>query len=118
MKIYFEDGELDCIEDLPNYEIIYIKVDAAKGFSHCKNILDKFKENEQIFNFPIAVYTNSLLALNNDYAWDDKFDVPEIYIRRNNSGNFIRIDKLTKKALRKAHNIMKMYIAGAFRNEV
>lgn len=119
MKIYFEDGELNCIEDLPYYENIYIKVDAAKGFSHCKSLLDTFNKNEDKFKYPIVVYTNSLLALNNDYAWDDKYDVPEIYIRnKDKNEDFIRIDKLTKKTLRKAHNIMKMYIAGAFRNEV
>lgn len=117
MMIYFEDGELTCIEDLPYYENIYIKVDAAKGFSHCKNILDTFKENEERLKFPIIVYTNSLLALNNDYAWNDEYNVPEIYIR-DKRRDFTRIDKLTQKALRKAHNIGKMYIAGAFRNEV
>lgn len=111
MKIYFEDGELT-EPNSRNFRYRYL-IDAGYGFTKNNSLLNLIKEIDD----KSAIYTNSLLALNNDYAWNDELGVPEIYIR-NSNGNFTRIDKLTHKALRKAHCIMKMYITGAFRNEV
>lgn len=112
MKIYFEDGILGTIYEIDSQNINFL-LDATRGFSFCKAYLDAIKSFEE----SSTVYTNSLLALNNEYVWNDELGVPEIYLR-NKDGEFVRIDKLTHKALRKEHNIMKMYIAGAFRNEV
>lgn len=111
MKIYFEDGTLDHWREI-GVRIDNL-VDATCGFSSCKMALDRIR---MYYNIS-SVYTNSLVALNNEYAWNDELGVPEIYIRNNNR-EFTRIDKLTHKALRKEHNIMKMYMAGSFRNEV
>lgn len=115
MKIYFEDGKLkddnEIQREIPHE--INLVLNAEYGFSFCKLALWKLQQT----NNRATVYTNMITALNNDYAWNEEMDVPEIYIR-NDDGKFTRIDKLTKRALRKAHNIMRMYMAGAFRNEV
>lgn len=106
MKIYFEDGEL-IKENIPcdcNNVI-----DARWGFSYCVDVLERIKRYAYNYN----VYTNSIISLDNRYAWNKELEVPEIYIR-NKDGVFTRIDKLTDRWLREGHNIMKMYIAGEF----
>ena len=108
MKIYFEDGELKNVLSELQYKIDMI-LDAKYGFSFCDLALFELKQS----NNKAIVYTNSIMALSNEYAWNNELNVPEIYIR-NKDGVFTRIDKLTYKALREAHNITRMYIAGAF----
>lgn len=108
MKIYFEDGELVSSNYLPIDH--YIVVSATSGVSRNIAVLNDIKETE-----PNAiVYTNSIIAFSNDYAWNEDLKVPEIYIRAGEYMIFTRIDKLTTKDLRKAHNLAKMYIAGSF----
>lgn len=113
MKIYFEDGPL--FRDRPGlpYGKYIVDVDARNGYSKCKELLNKLKNNNLK---ETVVYTNTIISLNNDFAWNDELKVPEIYIRNKNK-KFERIDKLTNKKLRQAHNIMRMYIAGAFDGE-
>jgi hypothetical protein len=108
MKIYFEDGELGSSGYLPITR--YIVVNAACGVSRNINVLDDIKECEP----NATVYTNSILAFSNEYAWNEELKVPEIYIRAGEHMLFTRIDKLTERELRRAHNLAKMYIAGAF----
>lgn len=110
MRIYFEDGQLH----RPNgreFKYSYL-VDAGHGYSKNRMLLDHIKQTDN----NASVYTNSVIALDNYYAWNNEIKVPEIYIA-NKDGVFTRIDELTVKCLREAHNIMKMYIAGAFINE-
>lgn len=107
MKIYFEDGELRAVLD--EIQEIFIPLDATNGYSFCENVLWKLKQN----NSDAVVYTNMITALSNRYAWNEELKAPEIYIR-NKDGIFTRIDELTAKELREGHNIMRMYIAGAF----
>ena len=110
MKIYFENGKLkDVTTEIP-YEI-NLELDAKYGFSFCDMVLWKLKQT----NNRAVVYTNQITALSNEYAWNNELKAPEIYIR-NKDGVFTRIDNLTNKMLREAHNIMRMYIAGAFIN--
>ena len=106
MKIYFEDGELHRPNNI-DFKYKYI-VDAGSGYSNNDALLRviKFTDNDA------SVYTNSLVALDNGFAWNEELKVPEIYLVRDDK--FIRIDELTEKELRKAHNIMKMYMAGVF----
>ena len=104
MKIYFEDGKLR------HYTQECILIEASDGPS--KNISDLkriMKENPNAI-----IYTNSIFAFSNDYAWNEELKVPEVYIRYGKYLKFTRIDELTNKELRKAHNIGHMYIAGAF----
>ena len=108
MKIYFEDGELISTPYLPFNN--YYKIDAKYGPKHNRDRLDDFREN----NPDCIIYTNSLIALSNEYAWNEKLEVPEIYIRAGEYMCFARIDTLTERELRYAHNICKMYLAGSF----
>ena len=112
MKIYFEDGQL--IPYSPDTSHCEFRIDAANGTSFCENRL----ETALRFYPNCTIYTNSLLALNNKYVWDDKNKVPELYVRDSKTVKFERIDRLTDKEIRKAHNLMQMYINGAFDNYV
>ena len=109
MKIYFEDGELVNSKYLP-FNDYYRKVDAKYGPKQNQSDLDEIKEYDR----ECCVYTNSLIALSNEYAWNEELEVPEIYIRAGEHMNFHRIDELTERELRFAHNICKMYLAGSF----
>ena len=108
MKIYFEDGELVTSGYLPLDK--YYKVDATKGVSANIVRLDGLRE----FEPDATIYTNQIVALSNEYAWNEELQVPEIYIRAGEHMIFTRIDELTDRELRRAHNIAKMWLAGAF----
>ena len=108
MKIYFEDGELVTSGYLPiDY---YVTVNASQGVSRNMAVLDDLMEDEP----DATVYTNSIIALSNEYAWNEELKVPEIYIRAGEHMIFTRIDKLTTRQLREGHNIAKMWISGEF----
>ena len=114
MKIYFEDGELrhEYIHEL--YFVLKVAasaktfevLDASHGVGAVKNALNVFVKNS-------VVYTNSLIALDNKYAWNKELGVPEVYLRDNNF-DWVRIDELTDRELREGHNLMKLYLAGEF----
>lgn len=110
MKIYFEDGHLLPPHLLPfKYDHA---IDAAEGYSFCDDALEYLRVNEPTS----VVYTNTLVALNHKYAWDKDHGVFEIYMRCGEDKAFHRIDELTQRELREAHNIMKMYMSNEFRN--
>ena len=118
MRIYFEDGKLRDIFQIPVRpkklgtitvaEIDFI--DAGNGITESIEALDTIKE----INPDAVVYTNSIVAFDNRYAWDEALKVPDIYIRAGENMVFTRIDKLTKRDLKEGHNLAKMYIAGEF----
>ena len=109
MKIYFEDGQLLPKDMLPfkcNHTI-----DAGEGYSYCEDALEWLRYNDPCS----VVYTNSIIALCNKYAWNIDYGVFEIYMRCGKDKAFHMIDKLTQRELREGHNIMKMYMANKFR---
>lgn len=108
MKIYFEDGKLISTSRLPIK--INLILDATCGFSYCQRMLDITKN----YNPNASVYTNQLYAFNNYYAWNEELEVPEVYIRDAITDEFVRIDKLTTRLLRRGHNLAKLYISGEF----
>ena len=112
MKIYFEDGQLVTSKYLPITD--YYALNAADGPTHNRNMLDTIKECSP----DRVIYTNSLIALSNEYAWNEELGVPEIYIRAGEHMHFHRIDELTERELRFAHNICKMYLAGSFDTQI
>ena len=112
MKIYFEDGELVSSNYLPIDR--YIVVNAGCGARTNINVLDSIKEN----NPNAVVYTNSIFAFSNKYAWNEDLKVPEIYIRTGEYMLFTRIDQLTNRELREGHNLGKMYVSGEFDNPI
>ena len=108
MKIYFEDGELGCTNQLP--VSCCVIVHAGSGVGTNIRVLD------DIMNYDpnATVYTNSILAFSNQYAWNEELQAPEVYIRAGVKREFTRIDKLTEREIRRAHNLAKMYLAGTF----
>ena len=113
MKIYFEDGEL--MREVQTAIGATHRVDGKFGFIHNQQALDTY--NEYYKNQDVIIYTNSLVALSNEYCWNDELKVPELYIRPGaGRKDFVRVDKLTLKALRQAHNLRRMYMANAFGN--
>ena len=110
MKIYFEDGPLRDIGQLP-FEPDYI-IDAGEGVT--TNMI--FLETALQMNPNATLYTNSIFALNNRYAWNKELQAPEVYIRTGWNECFTRIDNLTGRILREGHNLAKMYVAGEFGN--
>lgn len=113
MKIYFEDGKLVSTNRLPIVKVDFT-VDATYGVSGTINILDELKQRETEDGENLVVYTNSIFAFNNRYAWNEKLKVPEIYIRAGQHMVFKRIDELTARELREGHNLAKMYVSGEF----
>ncbi len=109
MKIYFEDGELRDTTVVTN-PYTGIVVDAANGVSANIMTLDacaKCRPND-------IVYTNSIFAFHNMYAWNEEFKVPEIFIRAGEACTWVRIDKLTNRELKRGHNLAHLYVAGEF----
>lgn len=109
MKVYFEDGVLIAGNSLKN-GCRYI-INAATGYSDNEKVLDRIMREEP----NVSVYTNSLVALKNLYCWNDELHIPELYLRSSKTGEFVRVDTLTDKEIRKPHNLMSMWINGAFK---
>ena len=108
MKIYFEDGPLVTSKYLPIEN--YIVVNAANGASENISVLDRINIEKP----DAIIYTNSIFAFNNMYAWNGELRIPEVYIRAGEHMTFTRIDQLTTRELRLGHNLATMYIAGEF----
>lgn len=108
MKIYFEDGRLE-LKNEPTvaYDCI---IDAADGMTANETMFEYMHRVHPDCN----VYTNSIIALNNKYCWSDKLGVPELYFRVDKGFPWIRVDKLTDRELRPAHNLLKMTQGGEF----
>lgn len=110
MKIYFEDGTLRQLNQLP-VPIDFV-VDAAQGVTANFNTLDELKQR----NENLTIYTNSIFAFSNQYAWNQELKVPEIYVRAGEHMLFTRIDELTNRELREGHSLAKLYVVGEFDN--
>lgn len=109
MKIYFEDGKLVNIKQLP-IAPDYV-IDAADGVTACMDMLDRISST----NRDAVVYTNSIIAFSNRYAWNEEKKIPDVYIRGGEHLEFTNIAFLTNRQLREGHNLAKMYLGGEFR---
>lgn len=106
MKIFFEDGYIVLGRHAPVFNFV---VDAGHGYSNNERYLDFLQDTVQ----DCAVYTNSLVALNNKYCWNSDLKVPELYLR-NKDNIFTRVDDLTDRELREGHNLLALFRNGAF----
>lgn len=106
MKIYFEDS---CLRTPKLKESFYYIVDAASGVSSNIAFLDELLERQK----DCVVYTNSLMAFSNRYAWNVEKEIPEIYIRNKND-EFTNITHMTSRYLKEGMNLARLYIAGEF----
>lgn len=115
MKIYFEDGDLRGYTSKSTGvpETVNLSLNASHGVT----------ENIEVMNYLLqekpntVVYTNSIFAFHNMYAWNEELKAPEIFIRAGEAGTWVRIDKLTNRELKEGHNLAKMYVAGEFENK-
>ena len=109
MKILFYDGDIRWLcrpATIKHYNII----DAAHGPSNnieqlkwlCLNYCD------------CILLTNFLAALDHRYGWNEKENHTDIYFYVESKHDFVRCDELTEKEIRKGHDIMKMFMNGAF----
>lgn len=113
MKIYFEDGEL--MKEVQASIGATHRVDGKYGFLQNQQALDTY--NEYYKNQDVIIYTNSLVALSNEYCWNKELQAPELYIRPGaGRKDFVRVDLLTNRWLREGHNLRRMYIANEFGN--
>lgn len=113
MQVYFEDG---AIKPYFKYEWDFV-IDARDGFTSNEQDFNYIKETQNS-RISTSVYTNSLVPLlyAGKYCWDDDTKTFELYMRKGTDGHFTRIDELTQRELRIAHNIFHMYSGGEFRN--
>lgn len=105
MKIYFYDGNLEDWSDNP-----LEKIDAKYGPSANQN-----KLSDLLWNNTDEILTNSLVALSHEYGWNHQENHTDIYLWVDELHRFIRVDRLTIKYIRWAHNIEKMYLAGTLK---
>lgn len=114
-KVIFHDGNLSDlpIEFLTKYLFIYAK----RGYTLNQEKLAEMSNKASKF----SIITNDLFVWGNDIAWwNDKENKCQAYILKEVNGKWteINIQDLTEKELRKPHNIVKMYTAGAFYKEM
>ena len=115
MKVFFEDGPLadDTPLSLPVPGNVVV-IDSGRGFSACETMLDKWM---RWVGTEDCVYTNATVAMEWGYVWNDVLGVPELYIRHEHTGEWTRIDQLTNRALRRGHDLFKMWRSGEFSHD-
>ena len=114
MKILFYDGDIRwwaIPRSLPSNCSNYNRIDASRGYSDNIKTLDLYREK---FGEDTTVLTNSLAALDHKYGWNKKENHTDIYFYAESKYDFVRCDELTEKEIREGHNIMKMFMNGAF----
>lgn len=110
MKIYFEDDQLCLINSPAGAKI----VDAQYGYYDNHRRLDLFN---QVSDENTIIYTNSLVALDNRYCWNDKKKCCDLYLR-NIAGEWKPCQELTEREIRYGHNLEKLYVNGIFNTKL
>ena len=118
MKIYFYDDYLFLAPRAERISIpedyCYTPLDAAQGpTQNMITLTDLSVDHDRKW----LVVTNSLLALDHRFGWNEEENHTDIYLWVDEKRDFVRIDKLTEKEIHKSHNICKMYLNGAFEYE-
>ena len=110
MKILFYDGDIRWWSrptSFSNYNIL----SASWGYTDNIKELNAYREK---FGEDTTILTNSIVALDHRYGWNEKENHTDIYFYVKSKDDFVRCDKLTEKEIRKEHNIMKMFMNGVF----
>ena len=108
MKICFYDGSMYFLQMIYPHSFAY-EIDARYGVS------DNLEQLESLSDKDTKVFTNSILALSNSYGWNKEENHTDIYLWVDELKDFIRIDYLTNKEIRYAHNIEKLYLNDIFK---
>ena len=118
MKVLFYDGDLDTQFVAMNVLNEATKV-AGKQYVVVSASQGPSANRKQIclMNYDDAILTNSLVALGHWCGWNECENHTDIYLWVGKLHTFKRIDELTDKEIRFAHNIEKLYMAGEFREE-
>ena len=113
MRIYFYDGDLKNAafpQSLYNNKVHTLNVvDGRYGPKANTEQLDETLKLPRQF-----ILTNSLIALSHKYGWNEEENHTDIYLYVEELDKYVRIDELTDKDIRYAHNIEKMYLSGVF----
>ena len=113
MKILFYDGDIRwwaCPTSFSNYN----RLNASGGYTNNIKTLNLYRDK---LGEDTTILTNSLVALDHRYGWNEKENHTDIYFYVESKDDFVRCDKLTEKEIRKEHNIMKMFMNGVFNLE-
>ena len=109
MKILFFDGPLSqCPEQTNTWG--HFQINAAYGPT----------DNRKVLSWALShikdetILTNSLIALDHRYGWNKKEHHTDIYFYVESKRDFVRCDELAGRKIREGHNIMHMYLNGAF----
>ena len=110
MIVYFEDGQLLDVKRYSfNNEAMI--VDASCGYTQNKKILDYLLSDPNSSGF--IIYTNSIVALDTKYCWDEKQKIPQLHIK-DKFDCWKNVCNLTDKSLKQSCNLMKLYMSGEF----
>ena len=110
MKILFYDGDIRwraCPTSFSNYN----RLNALWGYTDNIKELNTYREK---FGEDTVILTNSLVALDHRYGWNEKENHTDIYFYVESKHDFVRCDKLTEREIREGHDIMKMFMNGVF----
>jgi hypothetical protein len=110
MKILFYDGSIRRFSRPTNIKY-HFPIDASNGYS---SNLEDLQSLIKDFNGDPIVLTNSLVALDHRYGWNEKENHTDIYFYVESKHDFVRCDELTEREIREGHNIMKMFLNREF----
>ena len=110
MKILFYDGGIRWWSR-PTSFTHHNTVNASGGYTNNKKELEAYMGT---FGENTTILTNSLVALDHRYGWNKEDGHTDIYFYVESKRDFVRCDELTEREIREGHNIMKMFMNGAF----
>lgn len=110
MKILFYDGDIRWWTR-PSSFSYYNRLNASGGYTNNIKELNAYRD---AFGEDTIILTNSLVALDHQYGWNEKENHTDIYFYVESMHDFVRCDKLTDREIRKVHNIREMFMNGAF----
>lgn len=110
MKILFYDGDIRWWSRPTSFSN-YNTLNASGGYTNNIEELNAYMDK---FGKDTTILTNSIVALDHRYGWNEKENHTDIYFYVESKHDFVRCDELTEKEIREGHNIMKMFMNGVF----